>query len=191
VRIEYGHTGGPAWFSFRWVRPGETLDEVVPAAALFRDQAAAAAARGSAPPRSPPLTFQFYRDRRRMTQPDGEVRLPQDFFLLPQTAQRLGLPDGPVAVQWRGRLRVPREGRWLLAAVADDGVRLWVGGRLVLDRWRVGRPVRYEVELALPAGLHQVRLDYFRDRGDGRLSLRWRPPGGHEQVVPAEALVPQ
>ena len=97
---------------------------------------------------------------------------------------------GEFAVRWIGKLHPPAAGEYKLIAVADDGVRLWLDGKLLIDGWRVGYLKRFEVPANLQQRPYTLRLDYFSHRGDGLVSFRWQPPGESEEVVPAERLTP-
>jgi len=55
----------------------------------------------------------------------------------------------------------------------NDGYRLWIDGRLILDNWR---KQSYRTQLAdvnLPPGNHDFRLEYFESTGNARLRLVW------------------
>jgi hypothetical protein len=57
--------------------------------------------------------------------------------------------------------------------IADDGVRLWLDGRLVIDSWRDGAAREITADVPLTAGQHSVKLEYY-ERGDSaRIKLWW------------------
>ena len=59
-------------------------------------------------------------------------------------------------------------GTYTLRTISDDGIRVFVDDRLVLEHWSVhGSEVR---EVPLAAGPHRVRIEYFQ--GDGWAELR-------------------
>jgi hypothetical protein len=57
---------------------------------------------------------------------------------------------------------------------ADDGVRLWVDDRLVIDEWSDSDSNRGSVDLAMVSGKHTIKLEYYENRGDARVSLSWK-----------------
>lgn len=60
-------------------------------------------------------------------------------------------------------------GRYLIRTISDDGIRVFVDDRLVLEHWSVhGSEVR---EVPLSAGKHNLRVEYFQ--GDGWAELRF------------------
>ena len=64
-------------------------------------------------------------------------------------------------------------GTWLFRAVADDGVRLWVDGSLVIDGWKNQAPTQYTSEVTLTEGFYPVRLEYYERGGWASLKLEW------------------
>ena len=67
-------------------------------------------------------------------------------------------------VRWSGQLLPPVTGRYEIEVGADDGFRLYVDNRLVLDAWQTtSRLQSKSVFLDLQAGTaHDVRLEYFQ-----------------------------
>jgi hypothetical protein len=82
-----------------------------------------------------------------------------------------GLPRSNFSVQWT---REPRfdAGRYRFTVTADDGVRLYVDGKRVLNEWnRRGDVTTYTIDVTLRSGRRAIRLDY-RDRGgEARVAL--------------------
>ncbi len=67
-------------------------------------------------------------------------------------------------------------GRYQFNVKADDGVRLWVDGALVIDAWgrATGNTISKEVHLA--TGNHTIRLEYQEQTGDASVRLSWGGP---------------
>ena len=64
-------------------------------------------------------------------------------------------------------------GSYTFMTYSDDGVRLYVDDRLVINSWRPMRGVR-TVTLALTEGAHTVRMEYFEESGIALAHLTWR-----------------
>ena len=83
------------------------------------------------------------------------------------------------AVRWTGVLVPPTSGEYELVVTANDGARLFVDGKPVIDSWidtSVARALSGTV--ALEAGREaELRLEYFEDIRDAEVRLAWRPPG--------------
>ena len=93
-----------------------------------------------------------------------------------------GLTDRYAAV-YEGALRVRDPGRYTLTLNSDDGSRLWLDGRLVIDHDGAHSMSAKSVALPLSEGLHDLRIEYFENTGDAGLEFSWtRPDGVKEQV---------
>ncbi len=85
-----------------------------------------------------------------------------------------GIPFDWYSVRWTGRLVVPAGGVARIGVVGNDGYRLYLDGRLVIDDWRkqsFGTRLA-DVSLA-PGSSHDLRLEYFETTGNARLKLVW------------------
>ena len=89
------------------------------------------------------------------------------------------LGDDDFSIRWTGQLVPPSSGRYELTVNADDGFRLEIDGRLVLDEWTTASRLRGKpVPLDLEAGrAYNVRLEYFEAARDAEVRLGWRAPG--------------
>ncbi|MCZ7569429.1 MAG: PA14 domain-containing protein [Ardenticatenaceae bacterium] len=75
-------------------------------------------------------------------------------------------------------------GDYRFFARADDGVRLWLDGWLVIDQWRVGPATVFQGDFEdVGAGDHTIRVEYFEQTGDAVLQVWW-------QRINAGAAVP-
>lgn len=83
-----------------------------------------------------------------------------------------GLPADNFSVRWTGSVSL-EAGTYRFATQTDDGVRLWVDGRLVIDQWREMAPTVSLADLGLAAGLHQVRMEYYEAAGGAVARLSW------------------
>jgi beta-glucosidase len=86
-------------------------------------------------------------------------------------------PDIPFdwySVRWTGNLLVPRSGVHRIGLVGNDGFRLWLDGKLLIDNWvkRSFRPLLAAVVLP-PGSRHALKVEYFETTGNARLKLVW------------------
>ncbi len=90
------------------------------------------------------------------------------------------LPEAPAdqfSVRWTGRLRAPETGEYELSTVADDGVRLWLDGRLLIDDWNQHAPEYHAGRVSLEAGKqYDLRLEYYDEILGASIKLRWTVP---------------
>ncbi len=85
-----------------------------------------------------------------------------------------GLPADDFSVRWTRRLTFG-EGTYRLHLTSDDGARLWIDGRLVIDQWTDGSTREATVDLSLRPGDYDFRVEYYEHTGDARALLRWEP----------------
>jgi len=84
-----------------------------------------------------------------------------------------GLPSDGFSVRWTQPLYFSA-GRYRFITTTDDGVRLWVDGRLLIDAWQPMRGTRAAVAY-LEEGVHEVRMEYFERSGAAMARLTWHP----------------
>ena len=89
------------------------------------------------------------------------------------------LPDDNFSIRWSGQLLPPRDGRYRLEAAANDGVRVYLDGKRVIDRWQESDRLHAEsIELPLQGGrAYDLRVDYFDGERDAGVRLAWQMPG--------------
>ena len=66
-------------------------------------------------------------------------------------------------------------GRWTLRTISDDGVRLFVDGRKLIDNWTWHVPTEDSATLELEAGPHEIRIEYFEIDGHAQLQFFMEP----------------
>jgi hypothetical protein len=82
------------------------------------------------------------------------------------------VPAERFSARWTRRLRF-EEGRYRFVASADDGVRLWIDGQLVIDQWHDGALTHYSADVDLTAGRHALQLEYYENVGGAAVELTW------------------
>ena len=87
------------------------------------------------------------------------------------------LPDSPLSIRWSGTLRPEVTGEYELSFTSDDGCRLWIDDKLVIDAWG-GHSVRSDkAAIRLEAGKnYKIVSEYWNERDYAVAKLSWRPP---------------
>ena len=94
-----------------------------------------------------------------------------------------GLPHDNYSVRWTGFVQAAEAGDYAFQTRADDGARLWIDGKPVIDDWSVHPAATDEATVHLAAGTrHAIRLEYFQGGGDALVRLSWSKPGTHPRV---------
>ncbi|HYE99291.1 MAG TPA: protein kinase [Planctomycetota bacterium] len=71
--------------------------------------------------------------------------------------------DDRFSARWSGWLRVPRTGRYLIEIESDNGARLTLGGRLLIDHWEAHASVTDLRMVEMEAGLHPFLLEFYEE----------------------------
>ncbi|MDX1964399.1 MAG: right-handed parallel beta-helix repeat-containing protein [Pirellulales bacterium] len=66
-------------------------------------------------------------------------------------------------------------GTYLLKTVSDDGIRVWVDEKLVIDDWTWHVPTAHDQEITLENGEHTVRVEHFEIDGVAQLQVGLEP----------------
>lgn len=90
-----------------------------------------------------------------------------------------GLPHDDYSVRWTGWFAPQTTGTYSFKTVSDDGVRLWIDGKQVIDDWTI-HPAQTDVaRVPLKARTrHRIRLEYFQAGGQAVIGFdELRPTG--------------
>ncbi len=99
-----------------------------------------------------------------------------------------GVPRTEFSVRWTGTLAAQAAGQYGLTLSGDDGYRLFLDGRQVIDHWFEGGVSTQTVEADFAANSkHSLRVEYFQAGGDASLRFSWLLPGrsSYEDAVEA------
>ncbi|MGW5104496.1 PA14 domain-containing protein [Streptomyces sp. NPDC004100] len=109
--------------------------------------------------------------------------------LEPRLKARTGQQDD-VSVRWTGKLTPTTSGAHVFSITGDNGFRLWIDGKSVIDHWvddwdkeQTSAPVTLEAGHA-----YDFKVEYFEHYGGSNLHVRWTPPGGSKQAIPQSAF---
>jgi beta-glucosidase len=83
------------------------------------------------------------------------------------------------SVRWTGQLLPPKSGRYEISVGANDGFRLFIDGKKVLDSWELAPRMQSKSAFVQLEGgkAYDLRLEYFEDIRDAEVRLAWRLPG--------------
>jgi hypothetical protein len=178
LRLEYFNLTGPGSAHLLWSGPG-TPRQPIPLEALF-----------PAPPGGSGLKAEYFDDdslgRLRLRGVDPTIDL-----VWGEGSPHPSIRTDGFSARWTGWI-VPRaSGTWNFFTLADDGVRLWIDDRLIIDDWKVHGSEEHAGRVELEAGRrHAIRLEYFDRVSMARITLSWSGPGQPKDVVPRSALHP-
>ncbi len=100
-----------------------------------------------------------------------------------------GVPTDFYCTRWTGLIVPPATGEYSIRTWSDDGARLWIDGRLVIDEWRLGGTVIGNADIELVEGVPvSFRLDHFDKDGPSNVELLWSAPDLPYLPVPASVF---
>jgi chitodextrinase len=89
-----------------------------------------------------------------------------------------GSPDASLqplnfSVRWQGNF-VFSQGNYTFSAITSDGLRLYIDGNLILDRWRDQPPYFYTATQTISQGSHLVTVEYYEHLGGATAQVLWQ-----------------
>jgi hypothetical protein len=67
------------------------------------------------------------------------------------------------------------KGVYRFSTSADDGIRLFIDDKLVINSFRAGAFRTTTQEVRLKEGMHSIRVEYFEQTGLAGVSVEWHP----------------
>lgn len=109
-------------------------------------------------------------NRKVLVRTDKLVDFSWDGYTLPAA----GVNPKSFSVRWTGKLYAPVSGPYKFTAVVDDGMRIWVDGKLAMDEWRYRKQKVYGQAVALKAGqFYDLKIEYYNAGNGGYAQLNW------------------
>jgi len=118
----------------------------------------------------------------KMTSQVNEVRPTIDFWV-PK-----GKSADKFALQFTGSIAIPKTGKYQFFIASDDGSRLYLDGKLVINNDGLHGMSEKNATVTLTAGSHDVVVTYFDNGGGDGLKVAWSGPGFKKQPIAADRL---
>ena len=95
------------------------------------------------------------------------------------------------SARWEGGIEVPRSGGYTFYTNSDDGVRLWVNDKLMVDNWTDHGATEDIGSIVLEPNIrYNIKMEYYENGGAATIQLRWSGPGINKKIVAAQYLFP-
>lgn len=87
------------------------------------------------------------------------------------------LPKSPLSVRWTGKLRPTVTGQYTFSFLSDDGCRLSIDDKMLIDAWQ-GHAIRTDTAtIYLEAGRdYRLKAEYYDNRDYAVAKLQWKVP---------------
>jgi hypothetical protein len=105
-----------------------------------------------------------------------------------------GTPEPTIATdsfsaRWTGFIEPPATGTYRFYTFSDDGVRLWIDDRPVIDNWTDHMPMEDSAAVTLQGGVrYPIRLEYFEGIETASIRLFWSSGCIAKEIVPTSQL---
>ncbi|SFF26733.1 PA14 domain-containing protein [Spirosoma endophyticum] len=199
LTIVYFNGGGGQALTVNYSGPGLSK-QAIPASAFWR---VATSQPTPAPPApTPPSTASNsgtglradYFNNNTLTAPYTLTRTDAtvDFFWGDGTPATGVINTDNFSARWTGQVEAPVTGTYIFSTDTDDGVRLWVNRKLLINDWN-GHPsvLNNGTAIDLVAGQrYDIQMDYFEYTGGATARLGWAYPGQSLTIIPKERLYP-
>ena len=95
------------------------------------------------------------------------------------------LPEGPASVRWAGEVEPDVTGDFTFQTFSNNGIKLWIDDRLVINHWRQGwLPWKDVAKVRLEAKRrHKIRLEWSKDQGMETVQLLWKTPAPRSETT--------
>lgn len=94
------------------------------------------------------------------------------------------LNENNFSVRWTGKLKPVESGTYTLGFTADDGARLFLDGKLLVDAWTSNPTKTVTKEVTLEAGRdYDLRMEYFQTNREAVAKLVWSYPRLAERLI--------
>ncbi|HEY7115155.1 MAG TPA: PA14 domain-containing protein, partial [Tepidisphaeraceae bacterium] len=107
---------------------------------------------------------------------------------------KTGSPNSAIAAdtfsaRWTGSVQATRNETYTFYTDSDDGVRLWVNGKQLVNDWSVHAPREDKGTIALQAGKsYDIKVEYYEQQYGAVMKLLWSSPSTAKQIIPQSQL---
>jgi putative heme-binding domain-containing protein len=92
------------------------------------------------------------------------------------------------ALRFTGAILVPKAGKYTFSIASDDGSRIYLDGKLLINNDGLHGMVEKHGTANLTAGSHDLIVTYFDNGGGDGLKVAWSGPGMKKQAIGADRL---
>lgn len=92
------------------------------------------------------------------------------------------------AARWTGQVVAAKSETYTFSITSDGGARLYIDGKLIINDYTDHAKEERSGTIALTAGRHDIKLEYFVVTGSAVMQLRWSSPSIAKQFIPSTSL---
>ncbi len=99
-----------------------------------------------------------------------------------------GVQGGTYSIRWTGKIKIDQEDTYTFYLASDDGSRMWIDGKFIIDNWSIHGREERSGEIYLTPGFHDIVIEFYQNEGAANFSAYWSSPSIDKQVLPADHL---
>lgn len=111
-------------------------------------------------------------EKKMLTRTDAQIN-----FVWNNVPPAPGIDAHVFSVRWTGRIQTPETGNYVFRAHVDDGIRVKVNSKMVIDAWGLHDSERVSGQIHLEANRqYDLQVEYFNALFEGEIQLYWQLP---------------
>jgi hypothetical protein len=112
---------------------------------------------------------------------DSKIEVPERSFPYPDGRQ------DEISVRWTGFIAVNKPGKYTFYSASDDGQRLWVNDKQLVDDWNAHGVTEMQGVAHLQPGMHPFRMEFYQGSGSAAVVVSWSGPGFEKRVITSDS----
>jgi outer membrane protein OmpA-like peptidoglycan-associated protein len=88
-----------------------------------------------------------------------------------------GIAPEAFSIRWTAKLIAPESGQFLISLTVDDGVRMWLDGKPLINAWELHDKSYFSNYTYLEKGkTYDIKIEYYNGTREGMIKLKWQLP---------------
>ena len=128
-------------------------------------------------------------DQYMFTRADPNINF--DFTAMPDGSPNPKIPVGSdYTIRWTGKIAAKYSQTYTFYATADDGVRVWINHKLIIDGWGAHSALQFRNTFAFTAGeQYPIKVEYLETAGgSASVQLYWSSASQPKAFIPEDAF---
>ncbi len=92
------------------------------------------------------------------------------------------------SVRWQGQVRIDFAETYTFYVITDDGSRLWIDNKLIIDKWFNQGQTEYRAALSLTPGFHDIKYEYYDSASLAIAKFYWSSSSISKSLIPSDHL---
>ena len=110
------------------------------------------------------------------------IRYDREISFPPCSFESFPVRGETFSVRWTGEIFIEESGLYTFRTLSSDGVRLWIGGKLLIDNWTDHHQTYDSKEIELLQGYIPIKLEFYNGKGFWIIRLDWITPSAKKDI---------